>query len=266
MDAPIRHIVLIGAGNMATVLGKALLQAGLQISQVFNRTLSSAEALAKELSCPYTDQLDQLYREADLYLLCVSDQAIEHLSSQLSFLDKKLIAHTSGATPGSIFEGYFRRYGVFYPLQSLSKTQPIELSNVPLCVDARDETDLARLESLAQQLSQGVYRIDDQQRSLLHVAAVFANNFSNHLYDLMDQWLSDEEIPFDLLRPLILGGAQKVQSLSPLEAQTGPAIRADLNTIKRHLEILKERRPELVELYKILTDSINPGLIQNKTT
>lgn len=266
MNAPIRHIVLIGAGNMATVLGKALQQAGLDISQVFNRTLSSAKELAMVLSCHYTDQLDQLYQEADLYLLCVSDQAIESLLPQLRFLEDKLIAHTSGATPGSVFETHFSRYGVFYPLQSLSKSQAIEWSQVPFCIDAKEESDLVKLEQLAQQLSQHVYRIDDQQRSLLHVAAVFVNNFSNHLYHLMDQWLRDEEIPFDLLRPLILGGAQKIQDLSPREAQTGPAIRADLNTIRRHMEILQEKRPELVELYKILTESINPGLRQNKTT
>ncbi|NET34649.1 MAG: DUF2520 domain-containing protein [Cyanothece sp. SIO1E1] len=266
MDAPIQRIVLIGAGNMATVMGKALLHAGLHISQVFNRTLASAEILADHLTCPYTDKLDQLHREADLYLLCVSDQAIEPLLPRLSFLDHKLIAHTSGATPGSIFRGHFSRYGVFYPLQSLSKSQPIELSKVPFCVDANREADLVKLEKLAQQLSQHVYRIDDQQRSLLHVAAVFVNNFSNHLYDLMDQWLEEEDIPFDLLRPLILGGAQKVQRLSPREAQTGPAVRSDLNTVKRHLEILQEKRPELVKLYKILTESINPGLSQNKTT
>ncbi len=266
MNGPIRHIVLIGAGNMATVLGKVLRQAGLQISQVFNRTLSSAEILAKDLASPFTDQLDQLDQDADLYLLCVSDHAIEALLPQLHFLDGKLIAHTSGATPGSVFQGHFSRYGVFYPLQSLSKSQPIKLSEVPICVDANEETDLVKLEQLAQEFSQHVYRVDDHQRSLLHVAAVFVNNFSNHLYDLMDQWLGEEEIPFDLLRPLILGGAQKVQGLSPREAQTGPAVRADLNTIRRHLDILQEKRPELVELYKTLTESINPDLQQHKTT
>ncbi len=264
MKASIQRIVLIGAGNMATILGKAFQAAGLHVAQVYNRTLSSAQTLGKELSCEYTDQLDQLTVEADLYLLCVSDHAITELIPQLSYLEDKLIAHTSGATPSSIFQAYFSRYGVFYPLQSLSKSQAVELSQVPFCIHAPQASDLMILEDMALQLSQKVYQIDDEQRSLLHVAAVFVNNFSNHLFDLMDHWLQAENIPFDLLRPLILGGAQKVQHVSPKDAQTGPAIRADENTIARHLEILREKRPDLVELYQIFTKSINPDLTQNK--
>lgn len=251
---------------MATILGKALKQAGLSVLQIYNRTQSSAKNLAEELSCEYTDRLDRLAKEADLYLLCVSDNAIKLLIPQLGYLDDKLIAHTSGATPGSIFNDYFSRYGVFYPLQSLSKSQEVDLSQVPFCVDAHSEEDLQSLESLAHQLSGNVHRISDDQRRLLHVAAVFVNNFSNHLYDLMDHWLQEEEISFDLLRPLILGGAQKVQHLRPQEAQTGPAIRADVDTIQRHLDILEEKRPDLIQLYQDFTTSINPELSQEKNT
>ncbi|MBX2875908.1 MAG: DUF2520 domain-containing protein [Saprospiraceae bacterium] len=266
MNAPIQHIVLIGAGNMATILGRSLQAVGIHVVQVYNRTISSAMVLAKELSCKYTDRLDSLDTEADLYLLCVSDQAIQGLVPELAYLEDKLIAHTSGATPGSVFKEHFSRYGVFYPLQSLSKSQEIDLSQVPFCVDAGLASDLHKLEKLAQQLSQKVFKINDEQRSLLHVAAVFVNNFSNHLYALMDEWLKEEDIPFDLLRPLILGGALKVQDLSPRAAQTGPAIRADQDTIARHLEILQEKRPDLIELYKNFTLSINPDLAQNKIT
>lgn len=264
MNTSIQHIVLIGAGNMATILGRAFKSNGLRVVQVYNRSLSSAEILGHELSCAYTDQLDKLQTNADLYLLCVSDNAIKLLIAELDYLEGKLIAHTSGATPTTLFKDHFSRYGVFYPLQSLSRSQEITLSQVPFCVDAQMESDFLALERLAQQLSRRVYRIDDEQRSLLHVAAVFVNNFSNHLYDLMERWLNEEEIPFDLLRPLILGGAQKVQSLSPKQAQTGPAIRADEITISRHLEILKEKRPDLIDLYKTFTESINPDLAQNK--
>lgn len=249
---------------MATILGRSLRDSGLSILQVYNRTSASAKSLAQELSCKYTDQLDRLEKEADLYLLCVSDNAIQLLLPQLSYLGDKLVAHTSGATPGSIFKEYFNRYGVFYPLQSLSKSQDIDLSQVPFCIDAQSEDDLVSLENLAQLLSQNVHRVSDDQRKLLHVAAVFVNNFSNHLYDLMYHWLQEEEIPFSLLRPLILGGAQKVQDLTPKEAQTGPAIRADVSTIKRHLEILQEKRPDLITLYQAFTESINPELSQEK--
>ena len=127
-------------------------------------------------------------------------------------------------------------------------------------MEAKVESDWQRLEQLAARLSNRVFRINDEQRSLLHVAAVFVNNFSNHLYDLMDRWLVEEQIPFELLQPLILGGAQKVQSLTPQAAQTGPAIRGDLNTIAQHLKILEEKRPELLRLYRQFTQSINPTI------
>lgn len=263
MKARIENIVLIGAGNMATVLGTALQQAGVPILQVYNRTLAKAAQLAQQLSCSYTDQLAQLNTQADLYILCVSDHAIGKVAAELAFLNQEApcLVHTSGATPGLTLQAYFDRFGVLYPLQSLSKEQTIDLTTVPFCVDANTESDVLQLEQLATRLSSKVFHINDEQRSLLHVAAVFVNNFSNHLYHLMDQWLAEEQIPFELLQPLILGGAQKIQSLTPKLAQTGPAIRGDTNTIQRHLQILAERRPDLLRLYRQFTQSINPDLL-----
>jgi len=262
MSNPIRNIVLLGAGNMATVLGKGLHGQGFNIVQVYNRTLSSAQVLAQQLECASTDQLQDLDQAADLYILCVSDIAIEQIVPQLTYLEKNkgFLVHTSGATPSTVLASHFTRYGVFYPLQSLSKTSPTDLTTVPFCLDAPAPSDLLQLEVLARHLSQKVYLINDQQRSRLHVAAVFVNNFSNHLYHLMDQWLAAEQVPFELLHPLILGGAQKVRELSPRAAQTGPAIRGDQNTIRRHLEILEKTRPDLAELYRKFTESINPDL------
>lgn len=247
---------------MATVLGKGLHEQGFNIVQVYNRTLSSAQALAQQFACTFTDQLQDLDQAADLYILCVSDQAIEQIVPQLSYLEKNkgFLVHTSGATPSTVFAAHFTRYGVFYPLQSLSKTQAIDLATIPFCLDAPSQSDLLQLEVLARHLSQKVFLINDEQRSRLHVAAVFVNNFSNHLYDLMDQWLAAEKIPFELLHPLILGGAQKVQELSPGAAQTGPAIRGDQNTIDRHIQILEKTRPDLAALYRHFTQSINPDL------
>lgn len=259
MKESIEHIVLIGAGNMATVLGQAFQQAGLQILQVYNRTLANAALLGQLLSCPYTDQLAQLNQQADLYILCVSDQAIAPLAKELAFLQThhRFIVHTSGATPGTILQDYSHRSGVFYPLQSLSKNQVTDLKAVPFCVDANTASDVRLLEELANRVSHKVFPINDEQRSLLHVAAVFVNNFSNHLYYLMDQWLQEERIPFELLHPLILEGARKIQSMPPEKAQTGPAIRGDHGTIARHLQILTEKRPELVPIYQYFTESIN---------
>lgn len=265
MKGSIENIVLLGAGNLASVLGQALHDAGLPIVQVYNRTFAAARQLGQQLSASFTDQINQIESQADLYLICVSDQAIGQLAEQLAFLNSpdRLIVHTSGATPGRIFQKYFDQFGVLYPLQSFSKEKAIDLSSVPFCVDANRERGLRQLEQLAARLSTKVFRINDDQRSLLHVAAVFVNNFSNHLFDLMDRWLEEEQIPFELLQPLILGGAQKIQGLAPKAAQTGPAIRGDIDTIQRHLLILSERRPELVSIYRQFTQSINPNLLRS---
>lgn len=257
------NIVLIGAGKMATHLGKVLSAGGLRIHQVYNRSLGAAKHLAQILACNYTDQAEAIDLNADVYIVCVSDQAIASLSAQFAFLDQKdkLIVHTSGATPGKVFENHFGRYGVFYPLQSLSTEQEVDFQLIPICVDANTPQDVALLQTIARKISQQVYTINDQDRKLLHVAAVFVNNFSNHLYTLMDQWLTEEQLPFELLRPLIQMTAQKLTTQSPATAQTGPAIRGDVDTIERHLAVLSEKKPDLLPLYQWMTHSINPNLL-----
>ncbi len=256
-------VVLIGAGRIATHLGKVLLGSGVKIKQVYNRSLGAAKRLGETLDCQYINQPTSIDLNADLYIVCVSDQAIESIAAQFSFLDQKdkLIVHTSGATPGKVFEGHFRRYGVFYPLQSFSTEQEVDFQAIPICIDANTQADVQLLQGLATGISPKVYAINDEDRKLLHVAAVFVNNFSNHLSALMDQWLTAEQIPFELLQPLIQMTAQKLEKQSPATAQTGPAIRGDIDTIARHLDVLAEKKPELLPLYKWMTRSINPNLL-----
>ncbi|MEM9885910.1 MAG: DUF2520 domain-containing protein, partial [Bacteroidota bacterium] len=193
----------------------------------------------------------------DLYILAISDDALEEVCQALSKIlpQDSFLAHTSGATPSSIFANYFNNYGVFYPLQSFSKAQAVDFAHIPICVDASQTHLLKLLYQLAQKISTKVYKINDEQRAYLHVAAVFANNFSNYLFHVAYELSQEHQIPFDLLRPLILESAQKVQYFPPAQMQTGPAIREDEITMQRHLELLKSH-PNWRKLYEDLSAAI----------
>ena len=224
-------------------------------------TLGEARALSDATAIPSCHLLADIDAEADLYLLAVSDEAIVPVARalyQLGLKDKLLI-HTSGATPAAVLRPFSRRFGVFYPLQTFSRERAIDFSKIPICIQANRTDDETRLLRLGQRLSRSVHRIDDRQRAVLHVAAVFANNFSNHLFEISAQVLEREDLPFDLLRPLIEETAAKVQTQRPADMQTGPAIRGDRTTIERHLDFLDDQ-PRLRALYRSLTELINPDI------
>lgn len=243
---------------MAWHLGQALHKAGVEVIQVYSRTLSASQALAEELDSHGVAQLNQIVPSAHLYLLAVNDQAIAPVVAQLRNIlsENALLCHTSGATPSTIFgESHYQRYGVFYPLQTLSKARPIDFGTVPLCIDANLSADQSSLLALAKKLSSQVYHITDQDRAILHIAAVFANNFSNHLFAVAKTILAQHDLPFDLLKALIQETAAKVQEAPPSAMQTGPAIRKDESTIQRHLDLLADF-PEFQQLYQQLSSSI----------
>lgn len=247
-------IVLIGAGNIGYHLGKRLKDSNLNIIQIFSRQPEKAKRLSEALQVPFVTDLKQLVTGADLYILAVNDGAIMEVASQLS-IDNGLVVHTSGATPSTVLQPYFQRFGIFYPLQTFSISKAVDFEQVPICVHANNTLDEDFLFKIGHQISSKVYHIDDEQRSILHVAAVFVNNFTNYLFQIGYDILEKENLPFDLLRPLIRETAEKVQEHSPSEMQTGPAIRKDEATIERHLQYL-ERFPAYQELYQILTDRI----------
>lgn len=252
------RIVLIGAGNVGHHLGLKLHGAGQEVVQVFSRKRLRAKDLAKKISAKATTSLHQISEEADLYLLAVNDDGIAEVSQKLVEvgLSEKLMAHTSGATPMTVFESAgAKRFGVFYPLQTFSKNRQADFSKIPICVEANSEADYFLLKNLAEKLSPNVHRISDEQRSVLHVAAVFANNFSNHLYHIAGDILAKNDMPLDLLIPLIRETVAKLDDGSPAEMQTGPARRGDEATIQRHLNFLK-KHPDYAKVYKILTDGI----------
>ena len=252
----LNKIVLIGAGNVATHLGKALQGAGFDIRQVYSRTEASASALGHLLSTPYTLSLDEVCTDADLYIVALKDSVLQELLPQIVIgREKALFVHTAGSMPMQVWEGHALRYGVLYPMQTFSKQREVCFEEVPFFVEANVQDDLEALKALAGRISPKVHEATSEQRKYLHIAAVFACNFSNHMYALCGHLLEKHGIPFDVMLPLIDETARKVHELPPADAQTGPAIRYDVNVIDRHLEMLSDE-PEMQDLYEKISKSI----------
>lgn len=251
----IENIVLIGAGNLGTQLALALNKNGFQVKQIFSRKIESAKALANKVNASFTNDLSQLIPEADLYIIAVKDSAIQEVLENLNLKDDPLIVHTAGSVPMTILEGFSNNYGVFYPLQTFSKTREIDFSEIPICIEASHPSTFLKLEKLAERLSGSVNQINSDERKTLHLAAVFVNNFVNHFYAIGADILHDKKLDFDLLKPLIRETAGKIQTMKPFEAQTGPAKRNDQSILKAHLKMLHDQ-PELQKIYSFATESI----------
>lgn len=250
----IRTISLIGAGNLATRLGSALRQAGLQFTQVYSRTGDSARALAEQLQCPATSEIEQVNLDADLVLFALKDDALDEVLNRLP-LAGKLIAHTAGSLPLSVLQKHASRCGVFYPLQTFSKQREVDFRTIPFCIEGSDSAVLTELTELAGRLSDKVEAISSEQRQSLHLAAVFTCNFVNHFYYLGQKIVEQHGVDFELLKPLITETAAKVMEMSPYQAQTGPAKRFDETIINKHLKFL-DGQPELQEIYSFVSRSI----------
>lgn len=250
-------VVIIGAGNVGGHLAKRFEGQSVDVIQILTRHWAKHEPLHHQLKAEFITAFDKLYAEADAYILAVNDDAIEDVATQIKQYigDNKLLAHTSGATPSTILSPFTKRFGILYPLQTFSEKREQDWTNLPVCVDANNTNDLHILHQLGEALSPKVYDITDQQRSILHVAAVFVNNFSNYLFQIAEEIANKEHIPFELLKPLIVETAAKVQSQSPKVMQTGPARRGDMATIQKHLQYL-EHYPDYHTLYQTFTDLI----------
>lgn len=232
-------IVLAGAGRIAWHLGRRLKGKGLPVAHVVNRTESHARRLAQAIGASWSDDWQEVPADVDWLLIAVRDDAIAPVAEAMaSRLPGALATHTSGATPGTALAPFFRRYGVFYPLQSFSMERSPVWSKIPFCVDAAGQEDLLFLKKMAKIIGNHVYRVDDAQRAMLHVAAVFANNFTNHCFAIAEKLLDAHELPFEMLHPLMEETLQKALADSPVRMQTGPAIRGDEATIRRHLDLL----------------------------
>jgi predicted short-subunit dehydrogenase-like oxidoreductase (DUF2520 family) len=250
----IESAVLIGSGNVATHMGIAFAAAGIRILQVYSRNLEKAETLALKLSCEATNALGSLTNDADLYVIAVSDDAIPEVVAAFPHTDK-LLVHTSGSTAMQVLQEKTCSYGVFYPLQTFSRDVALDMSKVPLCLEASDNETTLLLEGIAGKLSKNVSWVTSKQRRKLHLAAVFACNFVNHMYTGAAEILEDNDLPFELLRPLISETARKVMLSDPHSVQTGPARRNNRGIIDKHLQMLTHK-PALQEMYQFISESI----------
>ena len=244
-------IVIVGAGNVAWHLAKELQKNDQEILQVYNRSVGPAISLARRLKCDFTTRIDDINKEADLYIIAVKDSVIAQVSDSLLLTDK-LVVHTSGAI--EIEKIKHERNGVIYPLQTFTIEKKLNFKNIPFCIEASKSEDYNTLMRLATLLSPIVYNINSHQRKVLHVAAVFACNFSNFMYMIADDILQKEQIPLDILQPLIKETASKIKTLKPKEVQTGPAVRKDKSSISAHLNYLEKGAH--FDIYKILTETI----------
>lgn len=248
------RITIIGSGNVATHLAAAFKNAGHRIVQVYSRGQHNAALLAYHVGAEAIDNLGEITPETDIFIISVKDDIIASVAELLTE-HKKLIVHTSGASDLQTLLNLTYNAGVFYPLQTLSKNKEVDFLTVPLCIEGADENITKQLVELAQTVSNNVYRVNSAQRKILHLAAVFACNFPNYLYNIAQQLLAAHDMSFEMLRPLILETAQKVQTHLPVEVQTGPAIRNDKNTMAAHLQMLNNE-PDLKAIYSLLSQEI----------
>lgn len=247
-----KKVIFIGAGNVATHLSLAFSKKGFEIVQIFSRTKTSAKTLAKLHSTDYTTDISAL-KNADLYVYALSDSALESIIGQVSNL-QGIHVHTAGSVSIKIFENKFENYGVLYPLQTFSKDKNLDFSEVPLFIEGCTSEVTAELMATAKILSNFCFEADSKKRMKMHISAVFACNFTNYFYSIAQQLLENEQIPFEILKPLITETANKLNTLSPYDAQTGPARRNDQITIQKHLENIEDLK--LKELYKELSNNI----------
>ena len=253
-------VTLIGAGNLATQLGKSLKKAGVIISQVYSRTEDSARTLGELLEAEWLTDIKSLRNEADVYIFSVKDSALSELITEVcKGRGDKLFLHTAGSMPMSCFEGKAQYYGVFYPMQTFSKSKDVNFERIPVFIEGNSIETENVIRSLANKLSQRVIRLSSADRKYLHLAAVWACNFTNYCYTVASDILSEHDIPFDVMLPLINETTEKIQNISPKEAQTGPAVRGDKNVMSQQLELMSDRA-DLKELYKMLSRGINPLL------
>ncbi|WP_261510519.1 Rossmann-like and DUF2520 domain-containing protein [Chryseobacterium paludis] len=242
------QIVIIGSGNVAYHLAKAFVLSNIPLAQIFGRNEKDLEKIGSELHIPYsTERLE----DADIYLICVSDNSVEDVSK---IITKKnvLVAHTSGSLPKEILAGEYRKAS-FYPLQTFSKSKDLNYEKIPFFIETENEEDRKLLFELASKVSKNVMESNHEKRRYIHLTAVFASNFVNHLFSKAKEISDSQEIPFDYFLPLIDETVQKIHEIEPKLAQTGPAVRNDIRVLELHEQLLKD---ESLEIYKTINHSI----------
>ncbi len=248
------NIIIIGSGNVANQLAIAFFEKKCNILQIVGRNKKEVTALAKKVKSKASFDFKSIDKFADIYVIAVKDDAIELLASKLK-LGNALVVHTSGAVNASVLKKCSKNYGVFYPLQTISKDKKTKFKKVPICIEANNTFAIETLKKAATIISNKVQIISSEQRKIIHLAAVFACNFTNYMYAVSEKILKENKLSFDLLHTLITETAEKATHCSPSKNQTGPAIREDKKTMQAHLLLLKKDKP-LQEMYKLLSTAI----------
>jgi len=251
-------IVIIGAGNVATNLAFAFQKAGIKNLHIHSRTEQSAKKLAGKLNCSFSFNPKNIPENADLYIISVNDDTIQELANNEILkqkIDNNIVVHTAGSIDAKILKSLSSNYGVFYPLQTFSKTKILDFKNIPICLEANSGFNYQKLNKLASEISNDVQNINSEQRKHIHLAAVFANNFANKMFAFAEEILKEKNIDYNILLPLIEETFKKIQTVKPSKAQTGPAIRNDKKVMQMHIDLLKDK-PDLQKIYSFVSKNI----------
>ncbi|MGI6073449.1 MAG: Rossmann-like and DUF2520 domain-containing protein [Fermentimonas sp.] len=253
-------IVVIGSGNVSTNLSLSLKDVGHNIVQVYSRKIENAKDLGKRVDAIPIDDLKEIYTSADIYIICVKDDAIRNVIEGMPKVSG-ILAHTAGSVPIEVFKygnewcGKSSGYGVMYPLQTFSKNRRIDLKDVPFFLESSDSATMDNLKMLCAGISNNINVLDSESRKYVHLSAVFANNFSNHMFTIASKILEARNISFDVLKPLMKETVNKIEAMNPLDAQTGPAVRYDERVMQNHLKLLQSDHYK--EIYQMISDSIH---------
>lgn len=254
------NIAIIGAGNVAWHLAPVLEDAGHTITEVYARTLKSAEKVVERVyeAIP-KDDLDFSESKAQLFILAIRDTAIPEVSDEIILPDGAILIHTAGSVDLDILNCSSASYtGVFYPLQSFTVGKKVDWEELPILVESEDEEILQKLKKLAKSLTNQVYTVRSKDRKGLHVAAVFASNFSNHMIRISEEIMRRQGLDFEMLKPLIIETISKSLQIGAKNAQTGPAIREDYETMEEHHQFLNFN-VQIAEIYRIISQDIIDG-------
>jgi predicted short-subunit dehydrogenase-like oxidoreductase (DUF2520 family) len=254
VSIPIKNIVIAGSGNVAWHLGKALFEGGYSISGIWSRNKPAADELSRMCFSKVLPKPEDIPSDTHLLIIAVSDAAISEVATLFSEFEG-IAVHTAGSVGIDVFKNKDQQTGVIYPLQTLSKHSSISLKEVPVFIEGSDEITLAKLHEVAANITSNVYQASSHQRLMLHIAAVFAGNYTNLMYSIADEILTGNNLPYSALHPLIAETAKKAIALKPNDVQTGPARRNDKSTIQKHLKLL-EKQPDIALIYQILADTI----------
>lgn len=251
------NIAFIGSGNLAWHLAPALDNTDYSVKEVYSRNTSHATALVQKLyHAAVKSTLDFSLSNSEIFIIAVSDDAISEIAQEIVLPENAILLHTSGSQPLGVLDyAATSRVGVFYPLQTFTKNKKVEFKDIPIFVESEDAATERVLLEMAKTIAKKVSKITSRERKALHVAAVFASNFTNHMLTISRDILLENKMDFELLKPLIAETINKTLSLDPDQVQTGPAKRGDLEILDKHLEFLQEDEA-VAEIYKVISQHI----------